>query len=151
MRSRFQNLRSSGDLCSSQLDRLAEARRVVAVRPVAQQTRRLQIIRRRGQRLVDLVRQCGGHLAHLADARDVREFRLQLLQPLARELALRDVAHETGEQPTAALRNLPNRQFHGERAAVPAPASDHAANADDATLAGGEVAPDILIVMFPMR
>jgi hypothetical protein len=75
----------------------------------------LEIIRRRGQRLVDLMGERRGHLAHLGQARDMRQLALQVLQPVERLLPLGQIAQKAGEEPMP----RPNAPGIRRRAAVP--------------------------------
>jgi hypothetical protein len=52
----------------------------------------------RRQRLVDLMGERGGHLAHGRQSRHVGEFSLQFLQPLVGLLAFCEVADESAEE-----------------------------------------------------
>jgi hypothetical protein len=107
-----------------------------------------QIVGNGRQRLVELVRQGRGHLAHGGEARDVHQLRLQFLQPRLGLLALAQVADEAGEEALAARVHLPDRQLHGERGAVLALSHHHPADADDAPLAGLQIAPQIAVMLL---
>ena len=62
---------------------------VAASRGRAASREPLQVVGDRRQRLVELVRQRRGHLAHRGEARDVDQLALQLLQPRARSAGAR--------------------------------------------------------------
>ncbi len=109
------------------------------LRPI-RRLRPFEVVGDGGERLVQLVRQRRGHLAHGRQPRDVDELRLQLLQARLGLLALGQVADEAGEIAALAGAHLANGQLHGERRAVLALADHDAPDADDAPLAGGEVA-----------
>ena len=116
------------------------------VAPVKQFARGLHVIGDRGQRLVQFVRQGRRHRAHRAHARNVDQLGLQFLEPQLRPLLIGEVADESGEDARAVGIHLTDRQFHRERASVTAFAHDDAADSDDAAVAGGQVARDIIVV-----
>ena len=68
-----------------------------------QPSARVGVVGDRGQRLVQLVREGGRHLAERRHARHVRECRLRLPQRLLRLLAIRDVLDERNAVRTAVL------------------------------------------------
>ena len=68
----------------------------------------------------------------------MHKFRLQFLQPGFDLLALRQVAHEAGEETGLARLHLPDRKLHGEGRAVLSLADDDAADADDPPFAGAQ-------------
>ncbi len=111
-----------------------------------QAARALQIVGDRRQRLVQLVRQRRGHLAHRGQPRDVHELGLQLLQARLGLLALGQVADEAGEEAPIAGAHLADRELHREGRAVLALADDDAADADDAPLAGPQIALEIAVM-----
>ncbi len=106
----------------------------------------LDVIRDGRQRLVQFMRQGGGHLAHGAEAGDVQQFALQVLKPLFRMLVLGQVADEPGEQAAAGQIDLADRQIHGEGRAIRPLADDDAADADDPLLAGGEIVIHVAVM-----
>jgi hypothetical protein len=108
-----------------------------------------QIVADGRQRLVQLVGERRGHLAQRRQARDVHQFRLQVLQPPLGALALGEIADEAGEQPPLApADHLADRELHGEGGAVAPLADDDAADADDPPLAGRPVAIQIGVVLL---
>ena len=106
----------------------------------------LDIIGDRRQRLVQFMRQGGGHLAHGAEAGDVQQFALQVLKPLFRVLVLGQVADEAGEQAAAGQIDLADRQIHREGSAIRPLADDDAADADDPFLARGEIVMHVAVM-----
>ncbi|MEO8467841.1 MAG: hypothetical protein ABI640_21170 [Gammaproteobacteria bacterium] len=97
----------------------------------------------RAQRLVDLVRNTGGHLAHQIEATDVTQAsleraRAQLRRPLARKIA--DDADETTVVPIA---HFADRQCERKDFSVGTSSDDIASDADDARLSHSEVALDV--------
>ena len=74
------------------------------------------------------------------------ELGLQLLQPRLGLLPLGQVADEAGEEALVARSHLADRKLHREGRAVLALADHHAADADDAPLAGAQIALEIAIV-----
>ena len=71
---------------------------------------------------------------------------LQLLQPRLGLLPLGQVADEAGEEALVARAHLADRKLHREGRAVLALADHDAADADDAPLAGRQVAREIAVV-----
>ena len=65
-------------------DRVAQHGRRLAFDALEQPLAALEVVADGRQRLVDLVRQGRGHLAQRGEARHVRHFRLQLLEPASR-------------------------------------------------------------------
>ena len=112
---------------------------------------RLRVGRNRRERLIDLVRNAGRHLAHEVEPADVREPELQRARPLLGGALCRQVANDADESAPAAVRGLPDRERHGERLAVGAPRFDLAPLADDVRLARGDVTLDIVVVLRAMR
>ena len=112
-----------------------------------QPARALQVIGDRRQRLVQLVRQRRGHLAHGGQPRDVHQLGLQFLQPGFGLLPLGQVADEAGEEAPVAGSHLADRQLHREGRAVLALADHDPADADDAPLAGAAVALEIAVML----
>ena len=76
----------------------------------------------------------------------MHELGLQFLQPRFGLLPLGQVADEAGEEAPVAGAHLADRQLHREGRAVLALADDHAADADDAPLAGAQIALEIAVV-----
>ena len=105
-----------------------------------QPPRALEVVGDRRQRLVELVRQRRCHLAHRGQARDVHQLGLQFLQARFGLLPLGQVADEAGEEAPVARFHLADRELHRKGRTVLALADHHAADADDAALAGVEVA-----------
>ena len=111
----------------------------------------LQVVGDGRERLVDLVRERGGHLAHGGQARQPRKLGLQLLELVLGLLPLSKVADESGEEAPVAGAHLADRELHGEGRAILALTGDDAVDADDALLAGGEVARDIAVMLLAKR
>ena len=108
----------------------------------------LQIVGDGRQRLIDLVRERRGHLAHGGEPRQARQFRLQLFElPLGR-LALGQVTDEAGKEATIAGPHLSDLELHGKGRVVLALACDDAVDADNPLLAGREVTGDIAVMLF---
>ena len=123
-------------LLGGAIQRALDLRRVGIGAAGEQPPRSLHVVADRRQRLVELVGERGGHLAHRAQARDVDELGLQFLQPRLGLLMLGEVADEAGEIGLAAGLHLADRQMHRERRAVAALAGHDAADADDVRIAG---------------
>ena len=111
----------------------------------------LEIVADGRQRLVDLVRQGRRHLAQRREARHVRHFRLQFLQPGLGQLLVGQVADEAGEVVFVGQSQFADRQVHGEGRAVLALAHHDTADADDAALAGRQVALEVAVVLLAVR
>src|SRR6516162_1568579 len=73
------------------------------------------------------------------------------MEPALGVLALGEVANKPGKERLARLARLADRELHGEGAAVAALTDDHAADADDASLAARAVTREIAVVLFPIR
>ena len=101
----------------------------------------------RGERLVELVHDHRGDLAHGGEPADVAEFLLQGGGAGLGRHPLGDVADEAGEDVAVAAADLADRELDREGAAVLVPGDDGAADADDALLAGGEVAGEVAVVL----
>src|SRR5215831_10414343 len=127
---------------------LAQHRRRLVLHAVEQALAALEVVVDRRQRLVDLVGERRGHLAERGIARHVRDLRLQLLQPAFGELLVGEVADEAGEMVPLGRAQLADREMYGKGRAVLALADDDAADADDAPLAGREVALDIGVMLL---
>ena len=108
----------------------------------------MQIIGDGRERLVDLVRERRGHLAHGGQPRQAGELGLQLLELALGRLPLGQVADEAGEEAAVAGPHLADLELHGKGRAVLALAGDDAVDADDALLAGGEVAGDVAVMLL---
>ena len=115
--------------------------------PVEKPPAALEIVGDGGERLVELMGECGGHLAQRRVARYVGELGLQLLQPGLGLLPLGQIADEAGEVALPARPHLAHGQLHGEGGAVLALADDEAADADDAPLAGAQVALHVTVML----
>ncbi len=91
------------------------------------------------------------HFTQGSEPGDVHQFALQFMQARVGRLPLGQVADEAREEaaPRAGL-HLPHRQLHGEGRSIPALTDDHAAYANDPTLAGLVVALQISVVVFPV-
>ena len=85
--------------CSAALSMASRRIADVFVGTVFQQpARSLHVVGDRRERLVELVRQRGRHLAHGGQSRDMNELGLQFLQPRLGLLALGEIADEAGEE-----------------------------------------------------
>ena len=89
----------------------------------------------------------GRHLAHRGQPRHVDEFGLQFLQPRFGFLAFGQVADKAGEEALLAHMHFADGEFHRKRRAVAALPDDNTADADDAPLAGAQIAIDIVVVI----
>ena len=76
----------------------------------------------------------------------MHELGLQLLQPRFGLLPLGQIANEAGEEALVAGLHLADGKLHREGRAVLALADDDAADADDAALAGAQIALEIAVV-----
>ena len=72
---------------------------------------------------------------------------MQFLQPLLDVLSFAEVADEACEEPSVARNHLSDGQFHGEGRAVAALSQHDPADPDDASLAGGQIAIQIAVMM----
>ena len=84
-------------LLGSAVQRAFDFRRCWDRRCRQQPARALHVVADRGERLIELVRKRRRHLSHRAQARDVDQFGLQLLQPCLGLLMLGEVADEAGK------------------------------------------------------
>src|SRR6185369_6254255 len=90
--------------------------------------------------LIELVRKGRRHLTHFAEARDVEELVLKLLQAFFARLAFGEIADESRE-PAAPVRvQLADGEFHGKRCAVLSLPDDDTPDPDDAPLARAQIA-----------
>ena len=94
--------------------------------------------------------QCGGHLAHGSQPRDMDQLRLHVMEPPFRRLRLGEVADEACEEPPPAAPHLPDSQLDREGGTVPAHPYRHPANPDDLPLAGIEITSEVLGVLGPV-
>ena len=78
--------------------RIADLRRIGMIDGLEQPAAALQIIGDRRERLVDLMRQRRGHLAHGGQPRQAGELGLQLLELVLGLLPLGQIADEAGEE-----------------------------------------------------
>jgi len=78
----------------------------------------------------------------------MKQLRLDFLQPLLGLLPLAQVADEAGEEARAARIHLADGQRHREGRSVPALADRDAAGADDALLAGAEIAREVAVMIL---
>ena len=76
----------------------------------------------------------------------MHELGLQLLKPRFGLLPFGEIANEAGEEALVAGFHLADCQLHRKRRAVLAFADDHAADTDDAALAGPQVAREIAVM-----
>ena len=135
--------------CSPALSMASRSMRGPVVGAVLEQPpRALHVVRDRGQRLVQLVRQRRGHLAHGGQPGDMHELGLQFLQPRLGLLALGQVADEAGEEALIARAHLADRKLHRKGRAVPALADDDPADADDSPLSGAEISLEVAVVIL---
>ena len=108
----------------------------------------LQIIRHRGQRLVELVRHRRGHLPHDAEPRGVQQLGLKILNAAFGLLPLGQIADKSGKIAAAREGKLADLQLHRKGLAVLAQPDDHAPDADDSALAGAKIAIEIAVMSF---
>ncbi len=101
----------------------------------------------RGEGLVEFVDDHRGDLAHGRQAPDVAEFLLQGGGAGLGRHPFGDVADEAGERVAVAAADLADGELDGKGAAVAVAGDDGAADADDALLAGGEVAREVAVVL----
>src|SRR6185437_5745501 len=94
----------------------------------------IRIIQDRGQRLVQLVRQSGGDLAHVGQPADMQHLRLRFLDPAFLLPARGNVYDDAEEDALAAHHALADRKTDGKGRTVLAPARNLAADADDVFL-----------------
>ncbi len=111
---------------------------------------RLAEIRDRRQRLVQLVHDHRGDLAHRGQPADVVQLLLKLVGPDLRRNAVRDVADEAGEDMVRAGAHLADCQLHREDRPRFVPRDHGAADADDPLFSGGEIAGEIGVVLRPI-
>ena len=123
-------------LLGGAIQRPLDLRRVGIGAAGQQPARTLHVVADRGKRLVELMRQRRGHLAHRGQARDMDQFGLQFLQPGLGLLMLGQVADETGEVGLAVGLHFADRQLHRKGRAVLALAGHDPPDADDVPLAG---------------
>ena len=76
---------------------------------------------------------------------------LQFLQARFGLLPLGQVADKAGEKAPVARFHFADRKLHREGRAVLALADDHAADADDAALAGVHIALHVTVMVFAVR
>ena len=125
--------------------------RLVGVGAAGEQpARAFHVVADGGERLVEFVRECGCHLAHRAQARNVHQFGLQFLQARLGLLMLGEVAHEAGEVGVAAGLHLADRKMHRKGRSIAALAGHDASDADDVAFAGRAVARDVAVVARPV-
>ena len=128
--------------------RVAHHARGVIGLSLQQPARAHHVVGDRRQRLVQLMRQRRGHLAHGAEARDVDQLGLQLLQPRLGLLPLAEVADEAGEEAPRRRVHLADGELDREGRAVLALGDDDAADADDPLFAGAQVAAEIAVMLL---
>ena len=78
----------------------------------------------------------------------MHELGLQFLQPRFRPLPLGQVANEAGEETPVGGVHFADRKLHRKGRAVLALADHDAADADDAPLAGAQIAIEIAVVIL---
>ena len=106
--------------------------------------RRLRIRRDRAERLIDLVRDPGGHLAHQIEAPDVREPCLERASALLRRALRREIANDRRRSAGRSRRApRPPTARSGTYRRSRASPCDLAPDADDARLARREVAAHV--------
>ena len=130
---------------------VAQRRRALVGAVFQKPPRALHVVGDGRKRLVELVRQRRGHLAHGGQPRHVDQLGLQFLQPCFGLLPFGEVADEAGEEALIAHVHLADRKLHGKGRAVLALADDDAADADDAPLAGAQIAIEIAVVILAGR
>ena len=127
---------------------VVDLRRVRMIDPLDQAPAALQIIGDGRERLVDLVRERRCHLAHGGQPRQAGELGLELLELALGRLPFGQVADEAGEVAALAGPHLGDFELHGEGRAILALSGDDAVDADDALLAGGEIAGDVAVMLL---
>ena len=104
-----------------------------------------------GQRLVDLVRDARAQLPEGREPRRVRELGAAPARLVLGAAPIGDVADDAGEQPSASDAELADRKVDGKPTAALVKSLDLPADADDAGLAGVEIARDVRVVLGPIR
>ena len=127
-------------------ERVANFRHVRMLHRLEQPAAPLQVVGDCRERLVDLMRERGSHLAHGGETRQAGQLGLQIMQLVLGLLPLGEVADEAGKETALTRLHLADFELHGKGRAVLALAGDHTVDADDALLAGGEVAGDIAVM-----
>ena len=94
------------------------------------------------------MRQRRGHLAHGGQPRQAGKLGLQLVQLMLGLLPLGEIADEAGEEAAFARLHLADCELHGKGRAVLALAGHHPVDADDALLAGGEIARHVAVMLL---
>ena len=99
------------------------------------------------QRLIDLVRKAGRHLAERGQPGGVR----QVIEPAApfrlHRLTVGNIASDAGEQQALRQMHRPHREVHRKHRAVLAQAFDLAADADDPGLPGRQIVLNVLVMI----
>ena len=81
----------------------------------------------------------------------MKQFVLQLLQPLLRSPPFGDVANKAREQPSCAARDLADRQFHGKSTAIAPLAHHDAPLTNDPLFAGIPIMRQVTVMLFAIR
>ena len=116
--------------------------------PIDQPARGLGVVDDRRERLIELVRERRGHLAHRAQARDVNQLRLQLLETLLALPARAHVLQEPGKKLPPGRLDLADRELERKDRPVLALAQNLATDADDPPLAGAQEALQVGVVLL---
>ncbi len=103
------------------------------------------------KRLVELVGEGGCHLAHGAETGDVDQFGLQFLQTCLGLLLFGEIADETRKVRLPTRLHLADGEMHRKRGAVLAHAGHDAADADNASFTGLQVAGEVAVMAAAIR
>ena len=117
---------------------------------IEQRQARLSVHRDRGQRLVDLMGDAGGHFSHGRQAPDVCQAFALLTRLLLGRMALREVANDPGETKPPIDVDLAHRQVDRKETAEAIDGIQLAADADDLLLPRILIALQIVVMIGPM-
>ena len=138
-------------LFGSAVQRAFNLGNVGVVAGTQQTARTLHVVADRGERLIELVRKRRRHLSHRAQARDVDQLGLQLLQPCLGLLMFGEIADEAGEVGRAAGLHFADRKMHRKSGSVLALSGYDSTDADDMPFAGGSIAGEVPVVARTVR
>ena len=116
-----------------------------------QTARTLHVVADRGERLIELVRKRRRHLSHRAQARDVDQLGLQLLQPCLGLLMFGEIADEAGEVGRSTGLHFADRKMHRKSGSVLALSGYNSTDADDMPFAGGSIAGEVPVMARTVR